>query len=227
MIGQLFILFCLASGIVTGACGTILGTVRAEGKAEVSDGGKGGGKYDSRKFKFVERVNYAELQDFVVHIEGKVTNAPPVRAKTFQIITQRDAVFRPHVLPLIAGSTIEWPNKDDIFHNVFSMSESNPFDLGLYKDPEVKKVEFRNPGRVDVFCSIHSKMSCVLLVLENQFFASTDSSGRYKIENVPPGVYRLRAWHERLPTESREITVPETGEVRVDFILGIRGLPQY
>jgi len=205
---------------------TLLGSVRAEGKLEGSADGKGG-KYDSRKFKFVERVNYAELQDFVVYIEGKVTNAPPFRAKTFQIITQRDAVFRPHVLPLVVGSTVEWPNKDDIFHNVFSMSESNPFDLGLYKDPEVKKVEFRNPGRVDVFCSIHSKMSCVLLVLENPFFASTDSAGHYKIENVPAGVYRLRAWHERLPASIKEITVPETGEVQVDFVLGIKGLPQY
>jgi hypothetical protein len=107
------------------------------------------------------------------------------------------------------------------------MSESNPFDLGLYKDPEIKSVEFKNPGRVDVFCSIHSKMSCVLLVLENPFFATTDSSGHYKIENVPAGVYQVRAWHERLPAERKEITVPENGEVHLDFVLGIKGLPQY
>ena len=107
------------------------------------------------------------------------------------------------------------------------MSESNPFYLGLYKDPETKKVEFKNPGRVDVFCSIHSKMSCVLLVLENPFFAATDSSGRYKIENVPAGVYKLKGWHERLPAVTREITVPAQGEVQVDLVLGIKGLPQY
>jgi hypothetical protein len=83
------------------------------------------------------------------------------------------------------------------------------------------------PGRVDVFCSIHSKMSCVLLVLENPYFGVSDSSGRYKIENIPSGVYRLKAWHERLPAETREITVAESGEVRVDFVLGIKGLPQY
>jgi len=205
---------------------TILGSVQAQGKVDTGDGGKSG-KYDSRKFKFVERVNYAELQDFVVHIEGKVTNAPPFRARTLQVVTQRDAVFRPHVLPVVAGTTVEWPNKDEIFHNVFSMSESNPFDLGLYKDPDLKKVQFQNAGRVDVFCSIHSKMSCVVLVLDNPFFASADSSGQFKIENVPPGKYRLRAWHERLPAQSREIVVPESGEVKVDFVLGIKGLPQY
>ena len=222
-----WLVILLACAVFENRSATIVGMVRAEGKTEASSGGGQGGKYDSRKYKFVDRVNYAELQDFVVHIEGKVTNAPPARAKTFQIITQRDAVFRPHVLPVLVGSTVEWPNKDDIYHNVFSMSESNPFDLGLYKDPEVKKVEFRNPGRVDVFCSIHSKMSCVLLVLENRFFCSVDSSGRFRIDNVPPGVYRLRAWHERLPAESREITVPASGEVRVDFVLGIKGLPQF
>ena len=206
--------------------GTIIGSVRAEGKTAGSEEGKGG-RYDSRKFKFVERVDYSQLSEFVIYIEGKLTNAPPFRAKTLQIVTQRDAVFRPHVLPLVVGSTVEWPNKDDIFHNVFSMSESNPFDLGLYKDPEVKKVTLQNPGRVDVFCSIHSKMSCVLLVLENPYFAVSDSSGHYKIENVPPGVYRLKAWHERLPAETREITVAGNGEVRVDLVLGIKGLPQY
>jgi plastocyanin len=206
--------------------GTIVGSVRAEGKVSGAEGASNG-RYDSRKFKFVERVDYSQFQEFVVYIEGKITNAPPYKSKTLQIVTQRDAVFRPHVLPLMVGTKVEWPNKDDIFHNVFSMSESNPFDLGLYKDPEIKSVEFKNAGRVDVFCSIHSKMNCVLLVLENPFFATTDSSGHYKIENVPPGIYHVRAWHERLPPESHEITVPESGEVKLDFVLGIKGLPQY
>ncbi len=220
------LLSLLLSALVNAHAGGIVGSVRAEGKAGLAEDGKGG-RYDSRKFKFVERVDYSQFQEFIVFIEGKLTNAPPFRARTLQIVTQRDATFRPHVLPLVAGSTVEWPNKDDIFHNVFSMSESNPFDLGLYKDPDIKKVQLLNPGRVDVFCSIHSRMSCVLLVLENPYFASTDASGSYKIENVPPGTYHLKAWHERLPAAAHEVIVPETGEVRVDFLLGIKGLPQY
>lgn len=211
---------------LSGFAGTITGTVRAEGKAEADSSAKGG-KYDSRKFKFVEKIDYSELTDFVVYIDQPITNLPASKPKTLQVITQRDAVFRPHVLPVQAGSTVEWPNKDDIFHNVFSMSESNPFDLGLYKDPEVKKVQFKNAGRVDVFCSIHSQMNCVILVLQNPFFASTDKAGRFRIENVPPGPYKLKAWHQRLPAEIKEITVPESGEARVDFTLGVKGLPQY
>lgn len=208
------------------SAGTIVGTVRAEGKTDQAGAAKSG-KYESRKFKFVEKINYEELTDFVIYIDQPVTNLPAKPSKTVQIVTQRDAVFRPHVLPVLVGTTIEWPNKDEIFHNVFSMSESNPFDLGLYKDPEIKKVRFDKPGKVDVFCSIHSQMNCVLLVLQNPFYATADQSGRFKLEDVPAGTYKLKAWHERLPAETKEIVVPESGEVRVEFTLGIKGLPKY
>lgn len=206
--------------------GTIIGTARAEAKAELGHSPKGG-KYDSRKFKFVEKIDYSELTDFVVYIDQPVTNIPVAVPKTLQVITQRDAVFRPHVLPVLVGTTVEWPNKDDIFHNVFSMSESNPFDLGLYKDPEIKKVQFKNTGRVDVFCSIHSQMNCVILVLQNPFYAVTDKSGRFQIHNVPAGNYRLKAWHGRLPADIKEVVVPENGEVQVQFTLSVKGLPKY
>jgi plastocyanin len=207
--------------------GEIVGTVRAEGKKGAESGGSGG-KYASRKFKFIERVDYDALTDFIVYIEGRSTNAPAPPSKPIQVITQRDATFRPHVLPVVVGTAVEWPNKDEIYHNVFSMSDAAQFDLGLYKDPELPKpVVFDKPGRVDVFCSIHSKMSCVVLVLENSWFASTDASGKYKIANVPPGKYKLRAWHERVPGQTKEIVVPAEGQIEVDFLLGIKGLPKY
>jgi len=108
------------------------------------------------------------------------------------------------------------------------MSETKPFDLDLYKgNPPEKKVTFDKPGRVDVFCSIHEKMNCVVLVLENSYFAVTDSRGRFVITNVPPGTYKLKAWHERLPARTETIVVPESGEVKQDFVLGIQGLPRY
>jgi plastocyanin len=220
----LLILFSLLASAST-LGGTIVGTITARGP-EQADSARGG-KYDSRKFKFVEKIDYAQLKEFIVYIDQPVTNAAPTGPKTVQVITQRDAVFRPRLLPVMAGTMVEWPNKDDIFHNVFSMSESNPFDLGLYKDPELKKVKFENPGRVDVFCSIHSQMNCIILVVQNPFFAATDKTGRYRIENVPAGTYKLKAWHERLPFEIKEVTVPQTGEVEINFVLGIKGLPKY
>jgi plastocyanin len=210
--------------------GTISGTVHAEGKAG-ADSDALCGKYDSRQFKFAERMNYAEMHDFIVYIEGPVgakPGAPP--EKPVQVVTsrvqQKGAMFSPHVLPIVAGTTVEWPNNDDILHNVFSVSEAREFDLDLYKAPVVKSVTFDKAGRVDVFCSIHTRMSCIVLVLENPYFASTNEKGGYRISNVPPGTYKLKAWHERLPSQIKEITVPESGDLKIDFTLGIKGLPK-
>jgi len=211
--------------------GEIRGTVRAEGKPEAS-GDAAGGKYDSRKYKFVERVNYAELRNFVVYIDGSMTNAPAATNTTARVDTKRvnqeKASFTPTILPIVVGTTVEWPNNDDIFHNVFSMSDAKQFDLGLYKgNPKEKRVTFDKAGRVEVFCSIHANMHCLVLVLENPFFAVTEEAGNDVTRNVPPGTYKLKAWHERLPAQTQEINVPPTGDVKVNFILGIKDLPKY
>jgi plastocyanin len=209
-----------------------VGTVRAEGKPGTEQQVPGG-KYDSFKYKFVERINYGELSDFVVYIDGPVGSpaAPPAKAVTVNTrreVRQRGAKFFPHVLPVVAGTTVEWPNNDDIFHNVFSASEAKQFDLGLYKDnPPEKRVTFDKEGRVDVFCSIHANMHCIVLVVQNPYFAAADKNGRYAITNVPPGTYKLKAWHERLPPLVKDVTVPESGEIKVDFTLGILNLPKY
>jgi plastocyanin len=215
----------------SGWAGTIVGNVRAEAKAG-ADNSAMSGPYASRKYKFVERVDYSAMRDFVVYIEGRTspdglpsTNVVTVETKK---VAQQGAVFLPHVLPVTVGTTIEWPNDDDIYHNVFSMSDAKRFDLGLYKgNPPNKRVTFDKPGRADVFCSIHENMHCIILVLENPYFATTDEDGHYRISDVPPGTYKLKAWHERLPADEREITVPTNGEVKVDFVLGIKNLPQY
>ena len=219
-------LLILPLTIVTSYAGDLLGSVRAEGKQGVESAGGGGDKYESRKFKFVERVDYTQLHDFVVYMDEPVTNRPVPPAKPLQVVTQKDATFKPHLMPIVTGTTVEWPNQDEILHNVYSFSDPKQFDLGLYKN-EIKKVTFDKSGRVDVFCSIHSKMHCVILVLDTPYFATTDSKGTFKISNVPAGTYKFKAWHERLPALVKEITVPETGEVKTDFVLGIKGLPQY
>jgi len=210
--------------------GTIVGTVRAQGK-EGADGAAAGGKYDSRKFKFAERIDYNDLQGFIVYIEGRLgsnqPSAKPVQVVTTRKINQRGAMFSPHVLPVVVGTTVEWPNQDEIFHNVFSISDTKQFDLGLYKHPEVKQVTFDRPGRVDAFCSIHKAMNCIILVLENPYFAAADEHGRYSIANVPAGTYDVKAWHERLPSQTTKIVVPESGEAHADFTLGIFNLPKY
>lgn len=213
---------CWQLGVLGSQAGTLSGVVVAQPAASIVSGEAG--KYDSRKLKFAEKVDYASLRNFVVYVQGRIDGASTPNGsggeRPVYRITQKGATFLPKVLPILVGSTVEWPNEDDIFHNVFSISAPKEFDLGLYRKPEVKRVQFDQPGRVDIFCSIHSTMNCTILVLENPFFALTDDKGHYSISNVPPGNHQLRAWHERLPSQRRNITLKALENLKVDFVLG-------
>jgi plastocyanin len=209
------------------SAGTITGTVRAQGAPETT-GAAGGDAYGSRRYKFVEKLDYDQLRDFVVYLDQPVAGAPFAPPAQPAVIRQKDATFVPHVLPILAGTTVVWTNEDDIYHNVFSMSQTKPFDLGLYNaDHPGKRITFDQPGQVDAFCAIHTKMRCIVLVLENPYFAVTDSKGRFSIPNVPAGKYRFRAWHERMPPQWKEINVPAEGEVMVGFVLSLGELQKY
>ena len=227
------VVFLLLLGLAAGGthAGTLQGTVRAQPREGTGDTTSASGAYDSRKYKFVERVDYAHLTDFVVYLDSAIgANSLPSGAQRVHAtakVLQKGAVFIPHVLPVQVGTAVEWPNLDDIFHNVFSYSDPKPFDLGLFKHPELKTVVFDKAGRVDVFCSIHKSMNCVVLVLETPFFAAVDERGRFEISGIPAGTYRFKAWHERLPSQAREVVIPESGSVRADFSLGVGNLPKY
>lgn len=122
-------------------------------------------------------------------------------------LRQRDERFSPHVLPILAGTTVEFPNDDAVFHNVFSLSSARTFDLGRYARGSSRSVTFPNEGVVQVFCHIHADMSAFVLVLDNPFFVIPDADGRFVIEGVPPGAYQLVAWHERIKPMSMPVRV--------------------
>lgn len=209
-----------------GRAGSIVGTVKAAPPAATA-GSTAGGAYDSRRYKYVEKVDYGRLRDFVVYIDQPLPGAAQPPAPTVVTTTQKDANFDPHVLPVAVGTKVRWPNEDDIFHNVFSMSDPAPFDLGYYKKDRVPEVTFDQVGRVDVHCAIHTKMHCIILVVPNRYFAKADDRGRFQIPDVPAGKYRVRAWHERFPSKVMQVTVPATGEVSADFVLSIGDLPKH
>jgi hypothetical protein len=114
---------------------------------------------------------------------------------------------------------VDFPNSDRIYHNVFSLSKTRPFDLGRYAVGRSKSVRFDRPGIVRVFCDIHSHMSAFILVFSHPFFAVTEATGRYRIDNVPPGTYTLVAWNEGVASESRQVVVADGGSSEADFIL--------
>ena len=135
---------------------------------------------------------------------------------------QKNETFVPHVLAIVAGTTVDFPNSDPTYHNVFSLSKTKRFDLGRYAAGRSKAVRFDEPGIVRVFCDIHSHMSAFILVFSHRYFAVTDDDGRYRIGNVPPGNYSVVAWHESLPAETRTVSVPDAGEVDLNFVLSRR-----
>lgn len=131
---------------------------------------------------------------------------------------QRNETFVPHLLAITAGTVVEFPNSDRIYHNVFSLSKTKRFDLGRYAVGHSKAVRFDRPGIVRVFCDIHSHMNAFILVFGHRFFAETDDDGRYAIEGVPPGTYTLSAWYEGAVRDQRPVTVSsDTRVIEADF----------
>jgi len=159
----------------------------------------------------------------VVYLETAPRAAFDQREEPRAKLDQRNEAFVPHVLAIVAGTTVDFPNNDTTYHNVFSLSPTRSFDLGRYAVGRSKSVKFDRPGIVRVFCDIHSHMSAFILVFAHRHFAVTDDEGRYRIDNVPPGTYTVMAWNESAPSESRRIVVPEAGgDVEANFALGRR-----
>jgi plastocyanin len=135
------------------------------------------------------------------------------------VMDQRNQTFRPYVLAIPVGTTVDFPNNDSTYHNVFSLSKARRFDLGRYPRGLSRAVRFDRPGVVRVFCEIHSHMSAFILVFAHPYFALTDDGGRYRIERVPPGSYRLVVWHEGREREVRPIQVGQGEIVQADFVV--------
>jgi len=156
-----------------------------------------------------------ELVNLVVYLDSVPGTADTAPAPRRLVIEQRNETFVPHMLPVLRGSTVEFPNDDPVFHNVFSLSSARSFDLGRYPKGASKSVRFDRAGIVQVFCHIHADMSAIVLVLENPFFTIPGpGAGRYALDGVRAGDYRLVAWHERIRPVIHRVRV-EPGQTTV------------
>ena len=141
-----------------------------------------------------------------VHTKEAVSPGPTVR------LLQKDKRFKPHVLAVTVGTSIEFPNQDPFFHDVFSIYHGKPFDLGLYESGAVRKVRFTQVGVSYIFCNIHPDMSAEVVALATPHFALTARDGSFQIPDVPAGTYRLEIWHElaaqaELDSLTREVQI--------------------
>jgi plastocyanin len=155
----------------------------------------------------------------VVYLTGDFSRITlPVPHRTAQM-PQKNMTFAPDLVAVLVGTTVEFPNLDDMYHNVFSYSKTKRFDLGRYrKDEKPGSVLFDKPGTVTVHCDIHDRMRGTVLILDTPFFVKTDSQGHYRLEHLPVGTYSLKAWVTDRDTREHLVELKNSpGVLRVDF----------
>lgn len=135
------------------------------------------------------------------------------------IMDQWNVEFIPHVLPILKGSTVDFPNTDDVRHNVYS-PEPIPgthrmLSLGTYDPDVIKIIRLDKPGEIELRCNVHKEMSAFIVVLDNPYFTLTDKTGKFMIDNVPPGDYTLKTWHEKYKPVTLQVTVEPNQTVEI------------
>jgi plastocyanin len=170
-----------------------------------------------------------------------LTKAPPLDvdlSKTEFVMDQQNLTFIPHILAVPVGATVHFPNNDKVDHNVFSLSRTKPFNLGSYKQGEIKTVLFDKPGMVEVRCDVHAEMAAYIMVMKNLSFTVTDAKGRFEIPDakylkqygfngltdIPPGKYFIKTRHEKLKSKKQAVVVPKNGTISIQLELS-RGTP--
>src|SRR5580692_2027957 len=163
-------------------------------------------------------VRHHNFKDVVVWLEPGGASPEKISSRHY-VMEQKDKHFKPHVLAIPVGATVDFPNHDPIFHNVFSNYNGQIFDLSLYRPKTSKDVVFKRPGIVRVFCNIHPTMSAVIAVLDTPWFDVSGVSGYFEIRDVQAGGYTLHIFHERATDETlKELAQPvavEEGAPRI------------
>ena len=149
----------------------------------------------------VERVGKqknAQLSNVVLWLDSLSEAAPEPRAAstTHYRLVQHNKEFSPHLLVLPVGSSVDFPNRDPFYHNVFSLFNGKRFDLGLYESGSNRTVRFDHEGISYIFCNIHPEMGAVVIALRTPYFAAASSDGQVTIHDVPSGSYELTVWAE-------------------------------
>ncbi len=157
--------------------------------------------------------------DTIVYIEEISGNKYPA-PEEHGIVDQMNLIFVPHVIAVQKGTTVDFPNSDLVRHNVFSPPDCcNQFNLGTYDVGASKPVTFDKTCEVPLLCNVHAEMSGFVVVMDNPYFVVTSRDGSFTIDNVPPGTYKLKTWHEKLRSEEQEVTVEGGKTIEVNFML--------
>jgi plastocyanin len=159
----------------------------------------------------------ADAVVFVETIPAAKAAALQAAATESYSLAQKNQAFVPRVLAIAAGTMVQFPNQDPIYHNVFSLSPARRFDLGKYPNGDSRQVVFTKPGLVKVYCDIHSNMEAFIYVLPHHAFTRPTAAGEFTLPDLPPGRYQVHAWHPDLGEVEAPADVPMSGDVMVDL----------
>jgi plastocyanin len=175
--------------------------------------------YGARRVEKGGTDSVSELTNVVVFLQDapKPQTLQPTRAR----IVQENETFVPRVVAITRGSTVDFPNADPFFHDVFSLSRSGTFDLGSYPRGQTKSQQFRRTGLIKVYCHIHSHMSASIMVFDHPFFTIPRADGTFTIDDVPAGTYSVSAWHERIGENTQPVRIEPGRPSEVQFALPI------
>ena len=154
------------------------------------------------------QVSGKPAQHAVVWLEA--SGAPAGNAPKKVVLDQRNLSFVPHVLAVRVGTSIEFPNNDKVFHNVFSFRDGKKFDLGMYPKGVSRLIVFDTPGLARLFCNIHPNMAAYVMAVDTPYFAVSNDDGAFMISGVPAGTYTYHAWRPGGPTLTGSITIDGT-----------------
>ncbi len=159
--------------------------------------------------------NAADAVVYIEKVPGKTFPAPKTHAK----IDQHNMTFKPRVLAVLTGTTVDFLNSDDVLHNVYSPDKCDgKFNLGSWPKGQTKSMTFSQPGCfATLLCNVHPEMQGTVVVLETPYSAVTGADGSFSIKGVPAGKYTLKIWHEKLKAPAQQITVTESGDCEVTF----------
>lgn len=202
------IILLLAVSAFTLQAGTIEGTVKVDKKIPE----RIVQRYEKKKIDLENVLKPVPSVAMIIDAENlKSAKIPEKNPK----IKQKNFSFHPNLLIVPKGTTVDFPNMDLEFHNVFSYSQAKRFDLGRYPHGESKSIKFDKPGMVKIYCEVHDWMQAVVVVAENPYYSKIDENGKFKIPDVPAGKYTLLLWDLQKERKEIKINVPEEGNVTV------------
>ena len=219
--GLSLLLALAAAGLPTGNRPAAQQTASVRGRVviDIPPGGRRpSSAYPSRAVAQAQLAPPSEVENVVVFLKDAPARAVPPRRAA---IRQRGETFVPRVIAVPVGSTVDFPNDDPIYHNVFSLSRARTFNLGRFPRGESRAVKFDKAGIVKVFCDIHSHMAASVVVFNHPWFTVPDADGNFEIGDLPPGNPQITAWHERLGDTTIRVRTDGGRAASVEFVLPV------